>query len=253
MNTPYPIVKKYNYPILTAVTKPTGRTYTTPLGDVVPSVTTLLGMIPKPELEAWKERLGKEESTRITEEACRIGTTMHNSLEGYVSAYLQGRPNIPPENDEERLSLKLANEIIFYALDEHLHEVWGIEEALYCENIYAGRTDLIGVYRGKPAIIDYKSSRRWKADKYLEGYKMQIAAYNFAHKSMFDEGMTSGVILIGIREPSGGKTIQRIILNKDELNHYEIKWLDLVDEYYKRLEQQKLVPLQQKILESVRV
>jgi hypothetical protein len=240
MNTPYPIVKKYDYPILTAVTKPTGRTYTTPLGDVVPSVTTLLGMQPKPELEAWRERLGEEEATRITEEACRIGNVMHNSLEGYVSSYLQGRPNIPPENDEERLSLKLANEIIFYALDEHLHEVYGIEEALYCENVYAGRTDLIGIYRGKTAIIDYKSSRRWKADKYLEGYKMQIAAYNFAHKSMFNEGMKSGVILIAIREPSGGKTIQRVILDQNQLDYYEGKWLSLVDEYYEKLDTKNL-------------
>ncbi len=234
MNTPYPIRKKFEYPILVADTKPTGRTYTTPHGAIVPSVTTILGITPKPELEAWRIRVGAENAKSITDEACRVGSGMHDTLEGYVSNYLQGRPDIPPQTEEEKLFYNLADNMRRYALID-LDEVWGIEEALYCQNIYAGRADLIGVYLRKPAIIDYKSSKRWKEEKYLEGYKMQIAAYNFAHKSMFDVGMEMGVILIAIRPPywkTDQRRVQRIIMKKADLDYYEDLWLELVEQYH---------------------
>lgn len=229
--TPYPIVQRYPYPQFNATTFPTGgRVYHTPLGDTVPSVTTILNILPKDGLIAWRERVGDEEADRISAEACRVGSTMHESLEGYVSNYLRGRPNIPPDGEEDELAYHLADNIKRFALPD-LDEVWGIEEALYCGPLYAGRTDLIGVYRNKTAIIDYKSSKRWKKPEWIEGYKMQIAAYNFCHKYMFGEGMESGVILIAVRPPSK-QPIQRVVLNKDDLDYWEEKWLDLVERYY---------------------
>jgi hypothetical protein len=236
MSTPYPIVKKYEYPKLEATTFATGgRVYHTPNGHKVPSVTTILSTLPKDGLIEWRERVGDEEADRITDEACRIGTTMHDRLEGYVSNYLQGRPNIPPETEEERLAYQMAENMKRYGMPD-LDVVWGIEEALYCEQLYAGRTDLIGVYMGKSAIIDYKSARKWKRPEWVEGYRMQIAAYNFCHKAMFGEGMESGVILIAVRPSdnpySKQQALQRFILNKSDLDRYEDMWLALVERYY---------------------
>jgi CRISPR/Cas system-associated exonuclease Cas4 (RecB family) len=228
---PYPIVLRYPYPKFDAVTLPTGRTYTTPLGDKVPSVTTILDIVPKPQLDAWRLRLGETEANRVSEEACEIGTTMHDHLEGYVSNFLQGRPDIPPMTDKEKLAYSLADNIKRDALID-LDECWGIEEALYCHNLYAGRTDLLGVYLGKTAVIDYKSSTRWKKSEWLEGYKMQLAAYNLCHKTMFGVGMQSGVILIAIRPPCGKPPVQRVILDESELDRYEDKWLAVVARYY---------------------
>lgn len=240
MNTPYPIKNRYEYPKLSATTFATGgRVYNTPEGHKVPSVTTILSILPKDGLVQWRERIGDEEADRIVEEACEIGTSMHDRLEGYVSNYLQGRPNTPPETPEDKLAYKMAENMKRYALPD-LNEIWGIEEALYCDDLYAGRTDLIGVYKGKSAIIDYKSARRWKRPEWVESYRMQIAAYNFCHKFMFGEGMESGVILISVRPSdnpySKQQALQRFILNSDELNHYEEKWLDLVERYYRERE-----------------
>lgn len=236
METPFPIVKKFNYPKLTAITFPTGgRVYNTPEGLQVPSVTTILSKLPKDGLIEWRARVGNEEADRVTTEACEIGTNMHDRLEGYVSAYLQGKPNILPETDEDRLALRMAENMKKYGLPD-LDEVWGIEEALYCENLYAGRTDLIGVYKGKSAVIDYKSSRAWKRPEWITSYKMQIAAYNFCHKAMFGEGLESGVILISIRPSdnpySKAQTLQRFIMSKGELDFQEERWLSLVERYY---------------------
>lgn len=240
METPFPINRRYEYPSLTATTFATGgRVYNTPNGHQVPSVTTILSILPKEGLIQWRERIGDEEADRIVEEACDIGTTMHDRLEGYVSNYLQGRPNILPETDNEKLAYTMAENLKRYGLID-LDEVWGIEEALFCDDIYAGRTDLIGVYKGKSAIIDYKSARRWKRPEWIEGYKMQIAAYNFCHKSMFGKGMETGVILIAVRPSdnpySKQKALQSFVLDYKELQRYEEKWLEVVERYYKQRE-----------------
>jgi hypothetical protein len=229
--TPFPIVQRYEYEQFNAITSPTGwRVYVTPQGHRVPSVTTILGTLPKPGLDKWRIDVGDTEADRIRDEACRIGSTMHETLEGHVSNYLRGRPNIPPETAEDKLAYQMADNMRRFALAD-LDVVWGIEEAVYCEDLYAGRTDLTGVYDGCTAVIDYKSSRYWKRPEWVEHYKMQIAAYNFCHKTMFGEGMQTGVILIAIRPPC--KTpLQRFILNKSDLDRYEDKWLKVVETYY---------------------
>ncbi len=64
---------------------------------------------------------------------------------------------------------------------------------------------------------------------------MQISAYNLAHKSMFGQGMETGVIIIAIRPPYYGKDprrVQRVIMNKSDLDHYENLWLELLEKYY---------------------
>lgn len=230
--TPFPIVARYDYPQCQAITFPSGgRVYLTPRGDRVPSVTTIIGAtLPKDGLIAWRNRIGDEEADQITAEACRVGSTMHDRLEGFVSDYLHGRPDVPPETEEDKLAYKLADNMRRFALLD-LDEIWGIEAAVYCDDYYAGRTDLIGVFRGKSAVIDYKSAKQWKKPEWVEGYKMQIAAYNLCHKSMFGEGMQSGVILIAMRPPEK-KPIQTFILDQSDLDRYEQKWLDLLDAYY---------------------
>ena len=230
--TPFPIIQRFDYPQFEATTFPSGgRVYHTPQGDTVPSVTTILGkMLSKEGLINWRNRIGDEEADRITQEACRIGSTMHETLEGYVSNYLRGRPNIPPASEEDQVAYTLADNIRRFALLD-LDQVWGIEEAVFCDWLYAGRTDLIGVYKGKSAIIDYKSSRMWKKPEWIEGYKLQIAAYNLCHQYMFGEGVETGVILIAIRPPNKN-FLQQIILKQDDLRHYEEKWMRLVEQYY---------------------
>jgi hypothetical protein len=233
MITPYPVVRKYKYPKFSAETLPTGRTYLTPNGDRVPSVTTILNILPKPNLVAWRARVGAEEANRVTNQACDIGTTMHECLEGYISNFIQCRPDEPPVTENEKVGYVLADNIKRYALID-LDQVYGIEEALYCNNVYAGRTDLIGVYNGKTAVIDYKSSARWKKPEYLEGYKMQIAAYNLCHKTMFGEGLETGVILIAIRDSN---MVQKVVLNKFELDRYQDKWYEVLDLYFAQKEE----------------
>lgn len=230
METPFPIINKYNYVDLTAETTKEGRKYLLPDGSKLPSVTTILQILPKEYLKAWRDRVGDEEADRITDEACRIGTNMHDRLEGYVSNYLKGHPNTPPANEEEKLALVMAKRIISYGLC-NLNEVYGIETALYYNGLYAGRTDLIGTYNGIPSILDYKSTRRPKKLDWIYPYKLQLAAYNLAHYDMFGEKMDQGVILMAVRPPTTVPT-QIFILDKSDMNRYEDEWIGILEQFY---------------------
>ena len=58
-----------------------------------------------------------------------------------------------------------------------LDEAWGLEVGLYYPELYAGTTDMVGVYQGIPSIIDFKQTNRPKTDDRVVDYKAQLAAY----------------------------------------------------------------------------
>jgi putative transcriptional regulator len=75
-------------------------------------------------------------------------------------------------------------------------EVWGSEINLYYPELYAGTTDLIGVYRGEPAIMDFKQSRKLKKAEWVEDYYLQLVAYAEAHNKLFNTQIRHGSIFI---------------------------------------------------------
>ena len=214
-----------------AETRPDGRTYFTPDGPA-PSVTTILGTLPHPGLDEWRERVGEEEADRIRDEAARIGDCMHNRLEAYVRDVEYVDTGIP----EEKEAIPLFKWMRMQGLRK-LNEVWGVEVPLHLKDLYAGRTDLVGVYNKIPSVIDYKNARMHKKDEWIENYRMQIAAYALAHDEMFgDMGIRQGVILIGIRgnrQFNKPPELQTVYLNESELHEYKIKWMDVVENFHR--------------------
>lgn len=229
MNPKFKYNPKFTYPVLDAVTSETGyRVYETPDGPA-PSVTTILSTLPNPGLDAWKKKVGEEEAKRISTEATTIGSFMHDALENYV----KGIPEKEPENDLHAIGKKMTAPIKRYGLRD-LDEVWGVEEPLHCHNLYAGRTDLIGVYKGVPSIIDYKTSKRLKTHDYIHHYKLQTAAYSIAHAEMFGvDLLKQAVILISIRptqyQPAD---LQKFIIGEEELMHFRDEWMGIVENFY---------------------
>lgn len=233
MNPRFKYKNHIDYPELKSFTEPTGfREYYTPFGPVA-SVTSILSTLPHPELDAWRERLGDEEANRITEEAATIGSAMHDMLESYVNDV----PRETLDTPEEKMAEEMFRCLKLMGLSR-LSEIWGVEVCLYCNNLFAGRTDLVGIYNGKRSIIDYKTSIWRKKEKYLENYRHQLAAYAIAHEEMFGTGeneIEQGVILVGIRPHEKyklGAKIQTEIMNKEELKRYKLSWMDIVEDYY---------------------
>ena len=221
---------KFTFPDLSSVTSDDGtRVYQTPDGPAK-SVTTILSSLPNPELDAWRERVGHEEADRISKEATTIGSFMHNMLEHHVLG-----TKYPAEGHPlEAVAGRMFNPVRLMGLKD-LVEVWGVEVALHVLNIYAGRTDLVGIYKNIPSIIDYKTSIYQKKPEHLEKYKCQLAAYSTAFQEMFGEPLHQGVLLIGIRPNDEFKvppSIQRVIVDREEMDHYKQKWISILEQFY---------------------
>lgn len=220
---------KFPYQDVNADTTPTGRFYHTPFGPT-PSVTTILSSQPKAAgLQAWIDSVGVEESERIRDEAGRIGTHMHNYLEQMVS-----RASLDePADDEQRLGRKMAQAMRMIMLKgANLNEVWGLETALWYQDLYAGRTDLVGVWQGVPSVIDYKTSRRAKTVDMVEGYFCQTVAYALAHNDLFGTDIRQTVVLIANRPDFRGDiNLQKFVVSGSDFSRYAEKWVGILDSY----------------------
>ena len=72
------------YNDLDTKTGPGGRVYTDPSGNTYPSITTVLSILSREAIQAWRARVGAEEANKISRIASSRGTEVHNLLERYV-------------------------------------------------------------------------------------------------------------------------------------------------------------------------
>jgi genome maintenance exonuclease 1 len=175
--------KKFYYPTSTRKIIDGKRHYL--VGDEkLPSVTSILKACESEEkkasLDAWRQRVGEDEATRITDNAASRGTLMHTILEGHIL----NRPviDLTPEG---QLATKMARQIVDQGLKDRLEELWATECVLFYPDMYAGATDGVGIYEGKEAIIDFKQTNKPKRKEWIEDYFLQLAAYAIAHNQIY--------------------------------------------------------------------
>ena len=224
---------KYNYKKYTRQEEDGSRTYN--VGNKkIPSVTTILSATQSEEkkagLDAWRERVGYQEAARITSLAALRGTEMHYVLENYIDG--RGYLNLSPEGAQARM---MAHKIIDNL--ESLQTVWGNEVSLAYEDLWAGATDVVGIYENQPTIIDFKQSNKPKREEFVEDYYYQIAAYSLAHKKQYGL-ITQGLICICTKDI----VYQQFKMSPEKLNEYEKKWMSRVEKYYKTKATSELVP-----------
>ena len=218
-------VARYPYNELNRTSPEGKRHYTTPDGRTVPSVTTILGQTKDmTHLIAWKKRVGEKEAQRIATESASIGTVMHRSLEKHV----KGESRVPGSNLIQQQAHAMANVIIENGL-KNVSEVWGSEINLYYPELYAGTTDLIGVYKGEPAILDFKQARKLKKKEWVEDYFLQCTAYGIAHNKLFGTDIKSGRIFI-CTQNNEFQTFE-----VDNWNYWSDQWFRKLEEYYKKV------------------
>lgn len=214
------INKQYEYPKLERVTFDDGkRFYRTPEGDELNSVTTILSATKDSSgLDKWRDFVGNTKADEIVRNAVNIGTIMHFYLENWIA----GTEVTPKTNHIHKMAHKLATKIWDYGLKDQLDEVWGIEEHLYYPKLYAGTGDLIGVYNGKPSIMDFKSSRKMKKLEYLQDYGCQLAAYAMAHNTLFDTEINQGVIFMSSYEDDDYQTF---VFRDSTFEQFKDQWV----------------------------
>jgi len=195
--------------------------------EKLPSVTTILQTTQDAEkaesLKRWTEKVGQVEAERIKNQAAKRGTAMHS----YLEAYLQGG-KVLDLRDVGREASGMAEMIIAKGFND-LEEIWGSEVTLYYPNLYAGATDLCGIYQGRESIIDFKQSNKPKRVEWIGDYKLQMVAYAMAHNCVYGTDIDQGVILMCTPD----NFFQKFTINGREFRELKWEWLQRVDQYYK--------------------
>ena len=220
-----PYIQKYPYEELSKTARDGKRHYSTPDRRTVPSVTTVLSATKDmTHLHAWRKRVGVEKAAQITQESANIGTVMHSSLEKHV----KGQERKPGTNFIHQKAHQMANVIIDNGLT-NISEVWGSEVSLHYPELYAGTTDLVGVYKGEPAIMDFKQARKLKRKEWIDDYYLQLVAYAEAHNKQYDTQIKSGRVFI-CKQKNEYQTFEI-----DNYDHWVGQWYAKLEEYYKKI------------------
>ena len=221
------IVEKYDYDNLDKVSKGGLRHYSVK-GNLLPSVTTILSRTRDKKsvetLNNWKKRVGHENARRITNEAANVGTQMHLNLEHWIRG-----EEFPEKNNLIHIIAKKMANIVIENIKDSLDEVWGSEVQLYYPDLYAGTTDLSGVWKSNPAIMDFKQSNKPKKDEWVEDYKLQLVAYIEAHNIMFGTTINEGHVFVCTRDYE----FQHFSVLPKEYSKYQNLWSKKIIRYYK--------------------
>jgi genome maintenance exonuclease 1 len=227
---------KFDYPtVVYENTTENGRVYFVRdnngvLHEGLYSVTTILSscMDSKAAIEQWRNTVGHKFADELTKRSTDRGSMMHDILyyrlinEEYKSKF---KPNFMFAHAE-----KMADTIQKYITD-NLDELWGAEVPLILPPYYAGRTDCVGIYKGKQSIVDFKNSYKEKKEEYMESYFLQCAAYALSHDYLFGTNIDQAVILIC---NSDDISAREIIVSGNEFLGYKHKWMDMFTEFHKR-------------------
>lgn len=209
-----------NLPDYKSVDTGNGRFYNID-GKQYPSITTVLDAVTdKSFLIKWRERVGNAEAYRISNRSRARGTALHKICERYILGEDYRAGQMP-------INMEAFQKIRPY-LDANLTEVNGLEIALYSDFLgVGGRSDLVGKWCKKRAIIDYKTSRWIKKESDIVNYFVQIAAYSIMFEERTGLPVPRLVIIMAVDDEP-----KPLIFVKSR-DDYTAELLDMIDEYRK--------------------
>lgn len=146
--------------------------YKTSEGKIVPGATTITGLLNKPFLVTWANRLGLEgiDSSTYTDEAAKVGTLAHALIQADLQDDTIDRNLYSPQ----QMDLAENAVLSFFEWKSH-HQI----KVIFCEKqmvsdtmLYGGTVDCYCKLDGKPTLLDFKTGKA-----IYEEYFVQLAAY----------------------------------------------------------------------------
>ena len=169
-------------------------------------------------IQEWRKRVGEEEANKISSQAARRGTRIHQLCEDYLNGDDIDTSNYTFIDALNFKSLKII-------LDEHIDNIHMQETRLYSDYLrMAGTVDCIAEWKGKLAIIDFKTARKLKLKEYITNYFCQAAAYAIMYEERFGIPVSRLVIIISVddEEPQ---------IFEEKRNNYTKELLDVREQY----------------------
>jgi len=205
----------HEFPKLERQTAPDGtRVYSTPSGRAYPSVTTVTGLLKKEVLMEWRKRVGDEEANKISARAAGRGTRIHKLCEDFLRG-----DTVKPNFIDKEMWDSIVPEF------EHIDNIHALESKLYSDHLQvAGTVDCIAEYKGKLAVIDFKTSTRIKLREDIGDYFMQCAAYAVAFEEMTGIPVPRLIVIMGVDD-------DKPLIFKEKRNTWIEEFKDLRLEY----------------------
>lgn len=146
--------------------------YKTADGKRVPGATTITGLLNKPQLVRWANKLGLEgiDSSKYTDEAAAVGTLAH----ALIQAHLQGDKVDTDLFSPVQVDLAENAVLSFYEwASRHKIEPIICEVPMVSEKLrFGGTVDCYCILDGKPTLLDFKTGKA-----IYDEYFVQTSAY----------------------------------------------------------------------------
>lgn len=207
---------------LKRVTENGKRFYETPDGNKYPSITTVLSHFSAKGIAEWRKRVGAEVANKITTQAARSGTSVHQMAEDHLNNIEWKTEKTMPFDIETFLKIKPV-------LDNRVDNIYAQEKPMYSDHLgLAGTVDCVADFDGKLSVIDFKTSRQpMVGDKYgkLEKYFRQAAGYAVMFEERYKMPINSLVIIAAIAD----KDEPEVFISKRDTHIGDL--INMVEEY----------------------
>ncbi len=161
----------FDYDDLLSEDTDSGRKYVTEDKKKLPSITTVLSILSRAGIAAWRKRVGDKEADRISHIASTRGSAVHQIIEDYIDNKEDFDAGYFPHIMESFQQIKPI-------IDKRIGKVYAQEQPLYSNHLgVAGRVDCVAEFDGKLSIIDFKTSKKRKTRSNCYNYFMQESGY----------------------------------------------------------------------------
>ena len=156
-------------------------------GKNFPSITTVLGIKKKKELQNWRTSIGEDVANWEMGRAARRGKSTHKLVEQYLKG----------ETPSERSVLPLGMFRLMKPYLDQVNNIHMIEQIMYSKKLtVAGQVDCIAEYNGKLSVIDFKTANKERQESWIGNYFEQTTAYAMMYEELFGTPIEQIVILI---------------------------------------------------------
>ena len=189
-------------------------------GKAYPSITTVLGIQKKEQLQDWRNKIGEDVANWEMGRAARRGKATHTLIEQYLKGLTPSERGVLP--------LGLFRLIKPYV--DQIDNIHCLETIMYSKKLtIAGQVDCIAEYNGKLSVIDFKTANKERQESWIENYFMQTTAYAQMYEELFGKRIEQIVVLLASEDGSTQSFIK-------ETKDYMTPLMKSIDDFYKYYE-----------------
>ncbi len=204
-----------------------------PKGQIVPGVTTIVGILNKPALVPWANKMGLKgiDTRKYVDDKADIGTLAHAKVIGGLT----GQEVDVSDYSQQQIDAADNACLSFYEWQKkHKLEIISAEEALVSEELkFGGKYDVFGVIDGVQELLDLKTgSGIWEEAYYqLGGYLLLLE----------EQGRHVGQIRILNIPRTEDENFQEITLSKRMMELSKEMFLDCLKIYNRQKEVKRIM------------